>query len=267
MLEFLNAGPRALQSAEETLSWFSGNRPARGPDDEALLYSIDSAIMCAPLPNPISLRDFYAFEDHVRTAFAKRDEPVPAEWYEMPVYYKSGHHNIIGTDTDVLWPSFTQRFDYELELAAIIGKKGANIPASRADEYIAGFTIMNDFSARDIQRKEMKVRLGPAKGKDWCTGTGPWLVTRDEIGDPYNLRMTARINGELWSDANSSSIHWTFAQMIEFLTRNDTIYPGDILGSGTVGTGCGLELDRWVQRGDVIELEIEKIGVLRNRVV
>jgi 2-keto-4-pentenoate hydratase/2-oxohepta-3-ene-1,7-dioic acid hydratase in catechol pathway len=113
----------------------------------------------------------------------------------------------------------------------------------------------------------MQVRLGPAKGKDWCTAIGPWLVTPDEIGDPYNLRMTARVNGELWSDANSGSIHWTFAQMIEFLTKDDTIYPGDILGSGTAGTGCGLELDRWVQRGDVIELEIEKIGVLRNRVV
>jgi 2-keto-4-pentenoate hydratase/2-oxohepta-3-ene-1,7-dioic acid hydratase in catechol pathway len=126
---------------------------------------------------------------------------------------------------------------------------------------------MNDFSARDIQKKEMKVRLGPAKGKDWCTALGPWLVTADELGDPYNLRMTARVNGELWSDGNSRSLFWKFEDMIEFLTRDDTVYPGDVIGSGTVGTGCGLELDRWVQPGDVMELEIERIGVLRNRVV
>ncbi len=126
---------------------------------------------------------------------------------------------------------------------------------------------MNDFSARDIQRKEMSVRLGPAKGKDWATGLGPWLVTTDEIGDPYKLEMTARVNGEVWSRGNSSTIYWKFEQMIEFLTADDTIYAGDIIGSGTVGSGCGLELDRWVQPGDVIELEIENIGVLRNRVV
>ena len=123
---------------------------------------------------------------------------------------------------------------------------------------------MNDFSARDIQRQEMKVRLGPAKGKDWCTALGPYLVTPDEIGDPYNLSMTARINGELWSEGNSASMYWKFEQMIEFLSKDDTIYPGDVIGSGTVGTGCGLELDRWVKRGDVMELEIEKIGVLEE---
>jgi 2-keto-4-pentenoate hydratase/2-oxohepta-3-ene-1,7-dioic acid hydratase in catechol pathway len=192
---------------------------------------------------------------------------MPQEWYEMPVYYKSGHHNILGTGADVFWPSFTEKFDYELELAVVIGRKGSNIRAGDAGDYIAGYTVMNDFSARDIQRKEMKVRLGPAKGKDWATALGPWLVTSDEIGDPYNLEMTARVNGEVWSRGNSRSLFWKFEQMIEFLTRDDTIYPGDVIGSGTVGTGCGLELDRWVQPGDVIELEIEKIGTLRNRVV
>ncbi len=126
---------------------------------------------------------------------------------------------------------------------------------------------MNDFSARDIQRKEMKVRLGPAKGKDWCTAIGPVLVTMDEIGDPYNLRMTARVNGELWSEGNTGSIFWKFEQMIEFLSRDETIHPGELIGSGTVGSGCGLELDRWMKPGDVVELEIEKIGVLRNQVV
>ena len=154
-----------------------------------------------------------------------------------------------------------------MELAAVIGKQGSNVRAADARDYIAGFTIMNDFSARDIQRREMKVRLGPAKGKHWCTGLGPHLVTRDEIPDPYNLRMTARVNGETWSEGNSGTLYWKFEQMIEFVTQDDTIFPGDVIGSGTVGTGCGLELDRWVQPGDVMELDIERLGILRNRVV
>ena len=235
--------------------------------EDAAPYKLDEVRLLAPLPNPASVRDFYAFEDHVKKGFEKRGEPMPPEWYEIPVYYKSGHHNIIGTDSDVRWPAFTQKFDYELEIAAVIGKQGTNVKAADARKYIAGFTVMNDFSARDIQRKEMKVRLGPAKGKDWCTALGPYLVTLDEIDDPYSLAMTARINGETWSTGNTSSMYWKFEQMIEFLTWDDTIYPGDVIGSGTVGGGCGLELDRWVQRGDVMELEIEKIGVLRNRVV
>jgi len=267
MRDFLEYEGRAMAAARESIQFFESSGTRLGPNDETLLYDPKDAKLLAPLPNPTSVRDFYAFETHVKKGFEKRGEPMPEEWYQIPVYYKSGHHNIIGTGEDVAWPSFTQKFDYELELAAIIGKQGSNIPAGRASEYIAGFAVMNDFSARDIQRQEMKVRLGPAKGKDWCTGLGPYLVTPDEIGDPYNLRMTARINGELWSDGNSGTIHWKFEQMIEFLSKDDTIYPGDVIGSGTVGAGCGLELDRWVKRGDVIELEIEKIGVLQNRVV
>jgi 2-keto-4-pentenoate hydratase/2-oxohepta-3-ene-1,7-dioic acid hydratase in catechol pathway len=263
MLEYLEEGHTASRYAAETLAAGA----SEGIDGERLVYDSREVRLLAPIPNPPSLRDFFAFEDHVKTGFERRGEPMPAEWYEIPVYYKSGHKNVIGTDRDVLWPSFTEKFDYELELAAVIGKQGSNIKAGQAREHIAGFTIMNDFSARDIQRKEMKVRLGPAKGKDWCTALGPWLVTPDEIGDPYNLRMAARINGELWSEGSSASMHWKFEQMIEFLTLDDTIYPGDVIGSGTVGTGCGLELNRWVKPGDVIELEIENIGVLRNRVV
>ncbi|HTP43554.1 MAG TPA: fumarylacetoacetate hydrolase family protein, partial [Candidatus Acidoferrum sp.] len=220
-----------------------------------------------PIARPPSVRDFYAFEAHVKKGFEKRGEPMPKEWYEIPVYYRSGNHNIIGTDEDVLWPRFTEKFDYELELAAVIGKRGTNISAADAGPCIAGYMVMNDFSARDIQKREMKVRLGPAKGKDWCTALGPVLVTSDEVGDPYNLTMTARVNGQEWSRGNSGAIYWKFEQMIEFLTQDDTVFPGDVIGSGTVGTGCGLELDRWVQPGDVMELEIEKIGVLRNRVM
>jgi 2-keto-4-pentenoate hydratase/2-oxohepta-3-ene-1,7-dioic acid hydratase in catechol pathway len=265
MREFLEGESRAMGWARDVLQALEP--AARGPNDETLVYEPDEVRLLAPLPDAASVRDFYAFEDHVKKGFEKRGEPMPREWYEIPVYYKSGHHNILGTDEDVPWPSFTEQFDYELELAAVIGKKGSNIPAARAGEYIAGFTVMNDFSARDIQRREMRVRLGPAKGKDWATAFGPWLVTPDEIGDPYNLAMTARINGETWSRGNSGSIYWKFEEMIEFLSKDDTILPGDVIGSGTVGTGCGLELDRWVKPGDVMELEIERIGVLRNRVV
>lgn len=238
-----------------------------GSREETIRYRRGEVRLLAPLPDPRSLRDFFAFEAHVKRGFEKRGEPMPQEWYETPVYYQSGHHNLLGTDEDVLWPRFTKRFDYELELAVIIGKEGRNVAAKDARQYIAGYTILNDFSARDIQRREMKVRLGPAKGKHWASALGPWMATPDAVGDPYSLEMTARINGEEWSRGNSRDMYWKFEQMIEFLSHDDTIYPGDVLGSGTVGTGCGLELDRWVQPGDVIELEIENIGVLRNRVV
>jgi 2-keto-4-pentenoate hydratase/2-oxohepta-3-ene-1,7-dioic acid hydratase in catechol pathway len=267
MLEFLEAGDRAMEDACGAISFVTETGERLGANGQTLLHARDAVKLLTPLPNPRSLRDFYGFEEHVKRGFERRGEPMPVEWYEIPVYYKTAHHNLIGTEEDVRWPSFTDRFDYELELLAVIGRKGRDVSAANASQHIAGFAIMNDFSARDIQRREMKVRLGPAKGKDWCTAIGPWLVTRDEIPDVYALNMEARINGEVWSEGNSNSLYWKFEQMIEFLTEDDVIVPGDLIGSGTVGGGCGLELDRWVERGDVMELEIEKIGTLRNRVV
>jgi 2-keto-4-pentenoate hydratase/2-oxohepta-3-ene-1,7-dioic acid hydratase in catechol pathway len=261
----LDGGEASMQAAKAALEHLPEMRI--GKRDETIRYTRDEVRLLTPLPDARSLRDFFGFEAHVKRGFEKRGEPMPKEWYEIPVYYQTGHHNLIGTDADVLWPSFTNKLDYELELAVVIGREGRNIPASEARQYIAGYTILNDFSARDIQRREMNVRLGPAKGKHWSSGVGPWMVTADEIENPYALEMIARVNGEEWSRGNSRDMHWKFEQMIEFLSQDDTIHPGDILGSGTVGTGCGLELNRWVQPGDVIELEIEKIGVLRNRVV
>lgn len=271
MLSFLQGEVTSMTFAQATIEHLRQELQSKsvpiGLNEEILLFNPSEVKLKAPLPRPTSMRDFYAFEQHVKKGFEKRGEPMPQEWYEMPVYYKGNHQSIIGPDDDVHWPSFTEKFDYELELAIIIGKTGRNIPENKAREYIAGFTIMNDFSARDMQRKEMKVRLGPAKGKDFATAIGPVLVTPDEIGDPYNLKMTARINSEVWSEGNSKSIYHSFEKMIAFASMEETLYPGDLIGSGTVGTGCGLELDRWVKPGDVIELEIEKIGVLRNRVV
>ncbi len=272
LLEFIRGGDTSMGFARASLGALDeecargGTLPA-GPGDETLVYPAKSVRMRPPLNEPPSVRDFCGFEEHVKKGFEKRGEPMPREWYEIPMYCTSGRQSIIGPEDDVLWPSFTEKFDYELEIALVIGKTGRNITADRAGEYIAGFTVMNDFSARDMQRREMCMRLGPAKGKDWCTAMGPVLVTPDEIGDPYNLTMSARVNGEEWSRGNTSSLHWKFEQMIEFLSRDQTIHPGDVLGSGTVGTGCGLELDRWVKPGDVMELEIEKIGILRNRIV
>ncbi len=270
MLEFLRGGETSLTFARATLEHLSavaGGGPApRGPGGEQLVFTPPEVRTLAPLPRPASFRDFYAFEGHVKKGFEKRGEPMPAEWYEFPVYYKGNPASIIGPDSAVAWPSFTEKFDYELELAIVIGKEGRDIPPEKAMEHVAGFTVMNDFSARDIQRAEMKVRLGPAKGKDFATAIGPVLVTPDEIPDPYGLRMSARINGETWSDGNSSLMHHRFDRIIEFASKDETLHPGDLIGSGTVTGGCGLELDRWVKPGDVIELEIERIGVLRNTV-
>jgi 2-keto-4-pentenoate hydratase/2-oxohepta-3-ene-1,7-dioic acid hydratase in catechol pathway len=271
MLPFLQGGFSSMDLAQEVIDDYEDAKDRgdtlTGPNDETLLFRSGEVTLKAPLPVPTSMRDFYAFEQHVKKGFEKRGEPMPPEWYEMPVYYKGAHWSIIGPDENVHWPCFTEKLDYELELAIVIGKRGRNISEEHAHEYIAGYTIMNDFSARDIQKKEMKVRLGPAKGKDFATAIGPVLVTPDVIRNPYNLSMIARVNGEVWSQGNSGSIYHSFERMIAFASMEETLQPGDLIGSGTVGTGCGLELDRWVKPGDIIELEIEKIGVLRNKVV
>lgn len=222
--------------------------------------------LCAPIPRPGALLDFYTFEQHVSTCRAKRGLDVAPEWYKYPAYYNGNPRSILGFAESVHFPAGETRKDYELELAVVIGKKGKDIPLEEAEDYIAGYTIMNDWSARDIQMEVMKIGLGPAKGKDFATSLGPCLVTADEIPSPHNLLMLARVNGEEWSRGYSGSAHFSFAQMIAFASENMTLYPGDILGSGTVGSGCGLELDRFLKSGDLVELEVEGIGVLRNSV-
>ena len=213
-----------------------------------------------------SLRDFIAFEKHIKTLRNKRGAEVPPAWYQMPVYYKGNPRSLIGHDQPVNWPRYTEQLDFELEMACILGKEGRDVAETGAEAFIGGYAVLNDWSARDIQYLEMSVGLGPSKGKDFATSLGPWVVTPDEF-NPRNARMTARINGELWSDGNIGQIHWSFPQMIAHVSMDETVYPGDIFGSGTVGGGCGAELDRWIQPGDVVELEVEGIGLLRNRVV
>jgi 2-keto-4-pentenoate hydratase/2-oxohepta-3-ene-1,7-dioic acid hydratase in catechol pathway len=213
-----------------------------------------------------SLRDFIAFEQHIKAARSLRGGDVPEAWYRMPVYYKGNYRSLLAHDQQLTWPRYSETMDYELELACIIAREGRDVTEDEAEGYIGGYAVMNDWSARDIQFEEMSVGLGPAKGKDFATSIGPWVVTPDEF-NPSNARMTARVNDELWSDGNIGQIHWSFPRMIAQVAMDETIYPGDILGSGTVGGGCGLELERWLQSGDVVELEVEGIGVLRNRVV
>ena len=244
----------ALSNAVKDLSSFSATR-----------WPIDSLRFLAPIEAG-SLKDFLAFEVHLSNARKRNNMEIPPAWYELPVYYKGNHRTLGGHDEFVYWPRFSEQMDYELELACIIGKEGIDIPVEHADQYIGGYCIMNDWSARDIQMKEMSVGLGPAKGKDFATSMGPWLVTPDEF-DPATARMVARVNGEVWSDGQYSTVHWSFAQMLAHVSMDEAVYPGDVFGSGTVGFGCGLEHGRWLQPGNLVELEITGLGVLRNRLV
>lgn len=239
-------------------------------------YSLDQVTLLAPLPHPPSVRDFAAFETHVKNATERSGQSVPKEWYEIPVFYFSNHQAIMGPEEPIPRPKNCRRLDYELEMACVIGKQGRNIKAEEAEDYIFGYTIFNDWSARDLQFQEMKVNLGPAKGKDFAISIGPYLVTKDELEqyrthDRYDLKMTARINGKMVSEGNFKDIYYTFGQMIERASQDVTLYPGDIIGSGTVGYGCLLELGeevhRWLEPGDVVELEITGLGVLRNPII
>lgn len=237
---------------------------------------IKNVQLTAPLPTPSSFRDFVAFETHVKNATKRSGDTVAPEWYEIPIFYFSNPKAMRGPGEEVKRPSKCIRLDYELELACVIGKEGKNIKASEAEEYIFGYTILNDWSARDIQMKEMKVLLGPAKGKDFATSIGPWIVTKDElepyrVGDRFDLEMTAKVNGEVLSKGNFKDIYYTFGEMIERASEDVTLYPGDIIGSGTVGFGClmelGTEVHRWLEPGDEVELTITGLGSLTNTII
>jgi len=243
-------------------------------------FMLNELVLLAPIPDPPSVRDFYAFEQHVKAARALRGAGMIPEWYQIPTFYFTNNSEIYGHDEPVPYPVGSNELDIELEIACVIGREGKDIPVEEADNYIAGYTIMNDWSARDFQRLDMKLNLGPGKGKDFATSLGPWLVTSDELAarrsgsgasERYDMTMLARVNGKEISRGNFNQIYYSFPQMIAYASRNARIRVGDVIGSGTVGTGCllelGTEVHPWFQRGDVIELEIEGIGVLRNRIV
>jgi 2-keto-4-pentenoate hydratase/2-oxohepta-3-ene-1,7-dioic acid hydratase in catechol pathway len=239
-------------------------------------FALDEVKFHAPI-RPTTLRDAYAFEQHVKTANQNRGRDVPPEWYKFPVFYFTNPHSIFGHEDVIPYPHYTSQLDYELEIAVVIGKRGRDIKPEDAPNHIFGYTIFNDWSARDIQREEMKVGLGPAKGKDFASGLGPVVVTHESIADKqterpgvYDLNMTAKINGVEKSRANLKDIFWSFGEIIARASDSVELMPGDVIGSGTVGTGCLLELTKaqgpWLQEGDVVELEIERIGILRNTI-
>jgi 2-keto-4-pentenoate hydratase/2-oxohepta-3-ene-1,7-dioic acid hydratase in catechol pathway len=270
MLALIEAGAAGLDQARAVAS-----KPR-------ISHGIEHIKLLSPLPRPPRLRDFLCFELHVRQSRAnrylfgmgtERVDPAKIEiakvWYERPVYYKGNPFSVVGHDAEVHWPSYSRIIDYELEIGVVIGRGGRNIAAGDALRHVFGYTIFNDFSARDTQYAEMQGQLGPAKGKDFDTGNalGPWITTADEIADPQALDMSARINGETWSHGNSREMRHGFRDIIAYASLDETIHPGEVLGSGTVGGGCGNELGRFMKHGDVIELEVGGIGVLRNRIV
>ena len=227
---------------------------------------VEDARLLAPL-RPRSLRDFLTFEGHLKNALSRLGRPIPEEWYEVPAYYKGMPDTVIGPEEEIPWPSFTDRLDHELELAAIIGRRGKDVPRARALDHVFGYTIWNDVSARDVQTRELPIGMGPAKAKDWDGSNvlGPCIVTADEV-DPSNLRMSVRVNGEVWGEDTTAHMHHRFEDLISYASQAQTLYPGEVFGSGTAPGGSGLELDRWLEEGDLVEMEIEGIGTLRNRI-
>lgn len=274
MLELMQLGEQAQDYLRELLDSLDGVDPFEA---KGVAHSATDVVLYSPLPSPPSLRDFYAFEEHVKAGYAIRGRDVPQQWYEMPVFYYSNPNAIYGPGERIPYPSYSQALDYELEVACVIGTRGRDIPVEQAEQHIFGYMIFNDWSARDEQRKEMAVGLGPAKGKDFASSFGPAIVTPDELADSatgrpgvFDLSMTARVNGDERSRGNWKDIHYSFGEMIARASADVTLMPGDIIGSGTVGTGSLLELTSgegpWLQDGDSVELEIEQLGVLRNQV-
>ena len=275
-LEELIAGG---QPALEVARGLAASHPpgGLGMDGRQAVWPLAEVSILAPLSHPPNFRDFYAFETHVANAWANRGQPVPPAWYRLPVFYFSNPHSLIGPDVPVRGPAASQALDFELEVACIIGRSGRDIPAAEAPDHIFGFSILNDWSARDLQREEMSVGLGPAKGKDFASSLGPWIITPDELTPyattrpgVYDLEMVARINGQERSRGNWQDIHYSFGELIARASADVELLPGDLIGSGTVGTGCLLELTRgqgpWLQPGDEVELEIQVLGRLRNQV-
>ena len=277
MLALIQAGPGAWAVARARIERRSGP-----------IHALAECRLRAPLPRPEQIRDSMSFHQHIKQAsfaIARRmareaGKPGAAEGYvqsfvlpkihsEQPVYYKANRFSIAGPDEVIPRPAYSRMMDFELEIAAVIGIGGRDIARENALDHVFGLMIFNDFSARDAQAHEMQGNLGPAKGKDFdkANAFGPWLVTLDEIVDPYALRMQARVNGETWCDNSSRTMHWRFEDLIAHISQGETLHPGEVIGSGTVGDGCGLEHERYLADGDLVELEVEALGMLRNRVV
>lgn len=283
MLALIDAGDAGLDAARAL--------HARHGQDAAFLSGLADTPLLAPLPEPRQMRDGMSFETHIRQAGSGRgralaaarakgdtaevarieaeDAPeLPEIYRQMPIFYFTNRLTVAGPDTHVTWPRYSKVMDYELEFGIVTGRKGKNIPAAKAREHIYGYTIFNDLSARDQQFLEMQGRLGPAKGKSFENSNilGPWIVTKDEVPDPYNLNMTARVNGRTVCNNVSRDMLFTFEEIIAYASRDEWLHAGEFIGSGTVGNGCGLENGWFLSDGDTIELEVDRLGILRTTV-
>ena len=264
MLSLINAGENGLKTARTLLQ----------SADESVTMAVSDVSFLPPIM-PVQYRDCLVFEEHLANCFkvmgATMPVPpsIPPVRYDQPLYYKGNRMSFIGHGTDVQWPAYAEFLDIELELAIVVGKTGKDISKDVAPAHIFGYSILNDVSARDAQMREMPGQLGPCKGKDFDTGNilGPYILTADEVVHPIAVNMEARVNGERWGGGNSSQMQHSFADILAHISSSETIYAGEVIGSGTVGTGCGLEIGKRLQDGDIFELEIENIGILTNRIV
>lgn len=269
LLGFIEGGARSRDLADQALAATLERGWESDPAGARIRYNAYEITHLPAITSPPLLRDFMAFEKHLLNIFPRLGREIPEEWYRRPAYYKGNPSAIGAHEQDVAIPSYAERLDLEFEFAAIIGRAGVDIAEEDALAHVFGYTVYNDFSAREIQATELTVGLGPAKGKDFLAAhvLGPVVVTADELTDPYALRMTALINGEQWTEGSSSDMHWRFEQMIAYASRDELVRVGEVFGSGTVGDGSGAEQGKWLDAGDVVELTIETIGTLRNRVV
>lgn len=258
MIDLLAGGSRSIEAAEQ-VDRTSFDHLSRAPSGARIQYDSEEVSLCSPLPRPNTIRDFSVFENHGRP-------DKPDVWYELPAGYKGNPDSVVSPGADVEWPAYDDSPDFELEIGAVIGKRGTNISAEDASNYIAGYTIFNDFSARDIQFEEMENGLGPMKGKDFANGFGPVLVTPDEF-DPNNAQATVYVNGEKWNSNNVGDMYHSFDDLVEHASSHEPIQPGDVIGSGTVAGCCCFDMDRWIDYGDTVELEVEGIGTLSHRIV
>jgi 2-keto-4-pentenoate hydratase/2-oxohepta-3-ene-1,7-dioic acid hydratase in catechol pathway len=280
MQALIEAGPKALDSARALIKSQGG--------DEALSAPLVTTTLRAPLPVPPQIRDFSVFPGHIKDApvgmrriiarakgdeaaaqALKPDSTMPQVYLDRPIYYITNRFSVAGPDVDVLWPTYSKLMDFELEFAIVLGKGGTDIAKKDARSHIFGYTIFNDFSARDRQLAEMAGMLGPTKGKSFDAGNamGPYILTADEVKDPYALKARVTVNGEVWSESHTGDMLHSFEDMIAYVSESETLHAGEVFGSGTLGGGCGLEIDRLLKHGDVVELTFDQLGTLRNRVL
>lgn len=266
MQTFIETGEFGMDQVKQVVSWLDG-KPLEYLQETLIAKTLSSVTVMPPLPRPVSVRDCLTFHDHAAAGYERRASEMPSQWFEIPIHYRTSHTSIAGAEDPIIWPSYSSWLDFELELAMVTSRGGTNIRVEDAHEYIFGYTIFNDVSARDTQYNEMPLNLGPAKGKSFKNANifGPYLVTADAF-DPRDLTAWVRVNGEEWSRTTSARMEHSFEEILAYISADEEIHPGEIIASGTFPNSCGVDIGRRIELGDLIELHIEGIGTLRNRV-